>query len=156
AALEAVCLKAMALKPGDRYATTRGLADDVERWLADEPVTAYREPWRDRLGRWSRRHRQLTTGVAGLLLTRLVGLGVGLWVVRAEEQRILAEKRLAEENLKLAKQAVDECFQLAKEHPLLQEEKMRQVRKLLLVKALPFYERFRVQRQDDPGVQVEL
>ena len=44
AALEAVCLKAMAMKPEDRYASPRALADDVERWLADEPVSAYREP----------------------------------------------------------------------------------------------------------------
>ena len=40
AALEAVCLKAMALKPEDRYAAPKALAEDVERWLADEPVTA--------------------------------------------------------------------------------------------------------------------
>ena len=39
-ALEAVCLKAMALKPGDRYASPKALAEDVERWMADEPVTA--------------------------------------------------------------------------------------------------------------------
>src|SRR4051812_49325070 len=31
-ALEAVCLKAMAARPEDRYATPRALADDVERW----------------------------------------------------------------------------------------------------------------------------
>ena len=40
AALEAICLKAMALKPEDRYATPNLLADDVEHWLADEPVSA--------------------------------------------------------------------------------------------------------------------
>ena len=39
-ALEAVCLKAMATKPEDRYAGGRALADDVERWMADEPVSA--------------------------------------------------------------------------------------------------------------------
>ena len=44
-ALEAICLKAMALKPEDRYASPRALADDLERWLADEPVSAYREPF---------------------------------------------------------------------------------------------------------------
>ena len=38
-ALESVCLKAMALKPEDRYASARELADDIERWMADEPVT---------------------------------------------------------------------------------------------------------------------
>ena len=37
-ALEAVCMKAMALSPDDRYASCRALADDVERWMADEPI----------------------------------------------------------------------------------------------------------------------
>src|ERR1019366_2924984 len=57
AALEAICRKAMALRPGDRYTSPRLLADDLEHWLADEPVSAYREPWNRRLGRWTRRHR---------------------------------------------------------------------------------------------------
>ena len=43
AGLEAVCLKAMALRPEDRHASARELADEVERWLAEEPVSAYRE-----------------------------------------------------------------------------------------------------------------
>jgi hypothetical protein len=43
-ALDAVCRKAMALAASERYATALELAADVERWLADEPVTAYREP----------------------------------------------------------------------------------------------------------------
>src|SRR4051794_41268596 len=34
-ALEAVCLKAMALDPADRYASCQALAEDVERWTAD-------------------------------------------------------------------------------------------------------------------------
>ena len=43
-ALEAICLKAMATDPAQRYLTPRALADDVEHWLADEPVLAWREP----------------------------------------------------------------------------------------------------------------
>jgi serine/threonine protein kinase len=44
-ALEAVCLRAMAQKPADRYASPKALAEDVERWMADEPVSAWAEPW---------------------------------------------------------------------------------------------------------------
>jgi len=55
-ALEAVCLKAMALLPAERYATAQALAADVEHWLADEPVSVWREPWRARAWRWMRRH----------------------------------------------------------------------------------------------------
>ncbi len=55
-ALEAVCLKAMALRPEDRYTSPRLLAEDIERWMADEPVSACREPWTRKLMRWLTRH----------------------------------------------------------------------------------------------------
>ena len=41
----------MALRPEDRYPSALALAADVELWLADEPVSAYREPIATRLGR---------------------------------------------------------------------------------------------------------
>src|SRR5262249_10263235 len=56
-ALEAVCLKALPARPEDRYPSARALAKDVENWLADEPVTAWREPVSMRARRWMRRHR---------------------------------------------------------------------------------------------------
>jgi len=72
-ALEAVCLKAMVLDPEGRYATVGDLAEDVERWLADEPVYAYREPWIVRARRWVRRHRTLVVAAtAAVLLTATV------------------------------------------------------------------------------------
>ncbi len=68
--LEAICKKAMALEPADRYRTPKALAEDVERWMAEEPVAAWREPLRIRAGRWMRRHKTLvaTTAVSAPLL----------------------------------------------------------------------------------------
>ena len=74
--LDAVCLKAMAPAPGDRYQSARALADDVERWLADEPVSARREPLADRLTRWSRRHRTAVVGVSALILATAATLSI--------------------------------------------------------------------------------
>ena len=42
--LEAICRKAMALEPADRYPSARALAEDVTQWLDDAPVSAYQEP----------------------------------------------------------------------------------------------------------------
>ncbi len=50
----------MATVPEDRYKTPRALADDLDRWMADEPVTAWKEPRTRTLIRWLTRHR---TGV---------------------------------------------------------------------------------------------
>ena len=43
ATLEAICLKAMAVTPEDRYASALALADAIERWLADEPLSGYQD-----------------------------------------------------------------------------------------------------------------
>src|SRR5205823_4198104 len=140
-ALEAVCARAMATRPADRYPTARMLAEEVQRWLADEPVQAYREPLPERLRRWGRRHRSLVSAAVVLLLAVAMGLAVGLWAVGREQARTaraLAESEQnleraleaeaqatanlaqAEANLKLARQAVDECFNVARDHPLFQ------------------------------------
>ena len=64
-ALAAVCRKAMHAGRGDRYVSLSALADDVERFIDDEPVSVYREPWQVRLRRWISRHK--TSSVAALL-----------------------------------------------------------------------------------------
>ena len=94
-ALEAVCLKAMALKPEDRYATSRALADDVERWTADEPVSAWREPLSRRVRRWARRNRTKVSVAAASVLVALVGL----IAVAAVQNR--ANAALTDANLRL-------------------------------------------------------
>jgi hypothetical protein len=86
-ALEAVCLKAMALRPDDRYPSALALAEDVQQWLADEPVRAYREPWGGRARRWCRRHRSLVTGAVALLVTAVVALAVASFLLDGERRR---------------------------------------------------------------------
>jgi serine/threonine-protein kinase len=98
AALEAVCLKAMALRAEDRYPTARALAGDVEKWLADEPVGAWREPLRLRAGRWARRHLTAVAACAAGLLVAVLAGGAGAWWLdkQRSEQRQAVETALAE------------------------------------------------------------
>src|SRR5262245_21111554 len=74
--LEAICRKAMAVKPEDRYPSVRALAEDLEHWLADEPIAAARDPVLTRLARWGRRHKSLAAGIGALLITAVVALAI--------------------------------------------------------------------------------
>jgi serine/threonine protein kinase/Tfp pilus assembly protein PilF len=119
-ALDAICLKAMALKASDRYPSGRALGEDVERWLADEPTSAWIEPVPVRLVRWARRHRTL---VAVALVTLMMGIGAWGAIERREAVRrsdarrkartavvqseVLEQKARADGNLSLWAQAVE-------------------------------------------------
>jgi len=74
--LEAICQKAMALELRDRYPSAKAMTTDLDAWLADQPVSAYREPLSLRTRRWLRRHPvAVSTSSVALILT-LVGLGL--------------------------------------------------------------------------------
>jgi|688.fasta_scaffold06653_7 serine/threonine protein kinase len=81
-AIQAVCLKAMARDPVDRYETPLELARDIDAYLADNPVSAYREPLLRRLARWTRRHRTVTQIAVGSLAVLLVGAAVTSMLLR--------------------------------------------------------------------------
>jgi serine/threonine protein kinase/Flp pilus assembly protein TadD len=92
AALEAICLRAMALRPENRYPSARALADEIEHWLADEPVQAHREPWAKRAGRWMRHHRTLVAALAASVFAALVMGGLAWYLVTAEKTARLEQE----------------------------------------------------------------
>jgi tRNA A-37 threonylcarbamoyl transferase component Bud32 len=76
--LEAICLKAMALQPNDRYGSARALADDLEHWLADEPVAARRESAWEWAKRLCRHHPVFAAGMGFLVAMDLALVIVGI------------------------------------------------------------------------------
>ncbi len=87
AALEAICLKAMAVSQEGRYSSPQALGGEIERWLADEPVLAYPEPLPARAVRWVRRHKQWVAAAAALLILTVLGLGIYNWRITKEQAR---------------------------------------------------------------------
>jgi len=95
--LEAICLKAMRPKPEERYETAAQLADDLQRWLADEPVSVYAEPFSERVVRWTRRHRSWTLSLVSAALVTILALGLGALMMgylanNEHEQRLVAQQ----------------------------------------------------------------
>jgi serine/threonine protein kinase/tetratricopeptide (TPR) repeat protein len=87
ASLEAICMKAMATNPKDRYGSASALAADLEKWLANEPVSAYPEPFSDRARRWLGRHRSIVTGALAAVIVGIACLTTMLVLVTASGRR---------------------------------------------------------------------
>jgi serine/threonine protein kinase len=97
-ALEAICLKGLAARAGDRYPSARALGEDLARWLADEPVTAWREPLSLRARRWMRRHRSSVTAAVAALVAAVIGLAA----VAAVQARANSELERAKSQIEKA------------------------------------------------------
>ena len=71
-ALAAICLKALAEAPTDRYRSADELIDDIRAHLADGRVQAYREPLLARIGRTCWKYRVAIGLIAAYILMRAV------------------------------------------------------------------------------------
>jgi serine/threonine protein kinase/WD40 repeat protein len=106
--LEAICLKAMGLRSEDRYSSAQALADDVERWLADEPVSGLREPWSTWLRRWISRHRASFYSTVAVVSMALFVIGPLVVYFIHRSQVTALERR--EEARRHAQQAQEEAL----------------------------------------------
>jgi serine/threonine protein kinase len=95
-ALDAICRRAMAFDPAHRYASALHMAEEIERWLADLPVAAWRDPWPDRARRWLRFHQPLVAGSAATVCATLFALVIAVPLLslawRNESTARLAER----------------------------------------------------------------
>jgi WD40 repeat protein/serine/threonine protein kinase len=87
APLAAICRKAMQKQPADRYATANALADDIQHWLADEPVSVFAEPMVARVQRVARKNPGPVSALAATVLVGIIGLTAGLYFVNSEKNQ---------------------------------------------------------------------
>ncbi|CAN5476941.1 hypothetical protein BH10PLA2_BH10PLA2_09570 [soil metagenome] len=168
--LEAICLKAMARDRDNRYGTVKDLATDVQHYLADEPIAAYREPLLARTNRWMRRHKTLVAVVAALIMTGAVASSAGLILISRKNVEIAArqidaerarekeaeQRQQADANLKQAREAVETFLTRVSDQQLRQVPMMEKARRELLEKAVTLYKGFLKQSTDDPAVRLDL
>ncbi len=157
-ALEAVCLKALSLQPADRYPSARALADDVEHWLADEPVSALAEALVDRVRRWALRHRTVVSTAAAVLFLGIAGLAAFAALVGDRNRRLVAANQatrqaeaLADARLDRAMASIEDYFTGFSEDALKGGQLPATLRDRLLAKPREFYEQLRAELAVKPN-----
>jgi WD40 repeat protein len=94
--LETIALKCLRKEPSGRYGTAEDLAQDLERWLAGEPILARRLGRVEAVLRWTRRHPAaagLGTALAVALTAIAVGTGVAAVRIKQAEQKATSHLR---------------------------------------------------------------
>jgi tetratricopeptide (TPR) repeat protein len=94
--VETICLKAMEKDPEGRYATAEELADDIDRFLRGEPITAKPTGALAKALRRVKRNRAVAAVVSLVLLAVLLSGGVMAWLDRIEKVRERERNTLAE------------------------------------------------------------
>jgi len=160
--LETIILKSLAREPVDRYDSAGEMAQDLNRFLRGEPIHATPPTWLERMTRWSVRHKTFVAASLVILVLTSLGLAVGALLIAREQTATLAayeseaqQRRRAEENLRLALDALDKVYLEVADQRLLQKAELTDEDRDFLEGALGFYEKFTQQNEADPAVALE-
>ena len=161
AELKTIIAKAVAKDPADRYGSAGALAEDLRRFLRDEPILARPPSAWDKAIKWTRRHRTLTLSAVAMLLLTTAGLLASTVLIAREQSRtreaLLGEReraREADRNFRQARDAVDLFTRVASED--MDQPQLRDLRIELLEASLSYYQRFIEQHKDDPATGAAL
>ncbi len=77
--LETIILKAIAAEPAQRYRTAGQLGEDLERFLAGQPIRARRTSTWEKARLWTRRNPAIATLLISLFLVLTAGFATSTW-----------------------------------------------------------------------------
>jgi tetratricopeptide (TPR) repeat protein len=150
--LDWIVMKCLEKDRNRRYATANSLAQDLHRYLVNEPVEACPPSSWYRLRKFAHRNRAPLAAAAAVL----VALGVGTGAVWQQRQEAVRERARAEANARQARQAVDRYYTRVSESLLLYEPTLEPLREQLLQDALRYYQELARQDSGDPEVLAEV
>src|SRR5947208_3417327 len=91
--LETICLKCLEKEPAKRYASAQSLAEDIERFLRNEPIRSRRSSRLEHLWLWCKRKPLVASLTAALIVVVAIGFAGALWELRrVQGERVLVRR----------------------------------------------------------------
>ncbi|MFN0135045.1 MAG: serine/threonine protein kinase, partial [Phycisphaerae bacterium] len=91
--IDTIVAKALEKDPNRRYMSAGAMADDIRRFLRDEPIVARPATTWYQILKFARRHRELVAGLALTFVTLMVGLVVvANYAMRESRLRVVADE----------------------------------------------------------------
>jgi serine/threonine protein kinase/WD40 repeat protein/Flp pilus assembly protein TadD len=113
--LETIILKAIDKDPASRYPSADAMAEDLRRFLADEPIQARQVSTSERYWRWARRNPVIAT-LGGVLTAVLIAATIGSSVAASRYETIALSEKLANDRSQLdRKDAIESRRQAIRE-----------------------------------------
>lgn len=107
--LEAVCLKMLARRPEDRYESMDAVAEELRRFLADEPTLARPVVRIESARKWLKRHPTLTALICVFTVGLPIAFAVAGWVLDKRSAAIVAEREVARSHYRRALNESAQC-----------------------------------------------
>lgn len=166
--LETIVAKAIAKEPAERFASARDMAEDLRRFLQDEPIRARPPSAWDKAVKWTRRHKSLALGSLLMLVLSACGLLISTLLIAREQAKTRAayvserdraaeaseQRARAEASFGQARDAVNYLSRVAADE--LAGTGSADVRKEMLEAALDYYQGFLEVHQTDASVGAGL
>ena len=159
---ETILLKLLSKRPEERYGSAQEVADDLHRFLRNDPILAKPPTLVERMRKWGRRHPSYVVALVVVMLAVMTVSGISNYLVaqsnlRVNEawkaERIRAEQ--AELNLQQARKAVDYMIQVS-ENELSGKIPFHPVQRRIMETAIMYYQVFIDYYRENPSKEAEL
>lgn len=149
--LDTIVLRAMHKDPQRRYASVEQFSEDIRRHLEGRPVTARRDSWTYRAGKFATRHKVGVTSTAIVLLAIAAGVAA-----------TIREAHIAAANARRAENRFNDVRKLANSLIFEMHDSIRDLpgstpaRKLLVSRALEYLDSLNKEAKTDASLEREL
>lgn len=167
--LETIVAKAISKDPSDRYSTAQALADDLNRFLRDEPIRARPPALWQKAFKWARRHKPIMAAAVIVIFLAAAGFLTSTLLIAREQSKtrdayILEQKKsaeasreraTAERNFQQARESVDYFTRIAAEE-MADNPAFNDVRREMLEESLLYYQDFLQEQAGNAPLGAEL